>query len=723
MKSLLLAGAVALALSATAPAPASAAEAAKPSAAADQQTENPFFQAWTTPFGAVPFDRIRDEHFRPAYERAFAAHRAEIAAIANSPEPPTFANTIDALERAGELLERVGSVFGKLTASHTNDTLQAIQREIAPVSARHQSEIALNAALFRRIDTLWQRRDELDLTAEQRRVLERYHLSFVRAGARLDEAAKTRMREINERLATLQTTFGQNVLADETDWMLVLEKPEDLAGLPDFVVTAAAQAATERGHDGKHVITLSRSLVEPFLTQSERRDLREKVYRAFVSRGDNGSAHDNKAVVAEIVALRAERAQLLGYPSFADFSIADTMATTPAQALDLLRRVWEPARAKALADRDALQALVKAEGRDYALAPWDWRYYEEKLRRAKYDFDDDALKPYLQLDRIVEAQFYVANRLFGLTFHERRDIPVYHPDVRVWEVQDRDGRHVGLFYGDYFSRQTKRSGAWMSALRPQRGLDAWVHPHITNDCNYNEPTAGKPALLSFRDAEVVFHEFGHALHGLLSKVTYPRLAGTATDRDFVEFPAQIYEHFLSQPQVLQKFAVHYETGAPMPRELLDKLMAARNFRQGFDTVEFIATAFVDLEFHALDLQRARTVDTGAFERQVLERIGMPAEIAMRHRTKHLQHAFAGEGYAAGYYTYLWAGVLDTDAFAAFREAGDPFHPELARRLYEYVYSAGNLRPPMEAYVKFRGREPQVEALLRHRGFPTAGTSN
>ncbi|MGN6514379.1 MAG: M3 family metallopeptidase, partial [Rhizomicrobium sp.] len=553
---------------------------------------------------------------------------SEVAAIAVNPEPASFANTIEALEKSGRLLARVELVFSNLAASHTNDELQAIERDLAPLQARHWNAIFLNANLVRRIDAVFQRREMLGLDAQERRVLERYHLDFVRSGAKLEGAARERYARIGERLAELGAAFGQNVLAEEQDFMLVFSE-QDAEGLPDFVREAAAALATERGADGPYAVTTSRSSAEPFLQFSNRRDLREKVFRALLARGDNANLHDNKPLIAEIVKLRAERAALLGYPTFADYRLADSMAGTPGNARLLLDRVWTSARARALEERDALQAIAAEQGNNAALAGWDWRYYAEKLRKERYDFDEAELVPYLQLDRMIAAAFDTAHRLFGLEFAERRDVPVHHPDVRVWEVT-RNGDHVGLFFGDYFARPSKRGGAWMSSFRDQENVDGRVAPIIINTCNFSK---SDPALLTFDEARTLFHEFGHALHGLLSDVRFPRIAGTNVARDFVEFPSQIFEHWLEEPQVLERFAVHVDTGETMPKALLEKLVAARNFNKGFETVEFLGSAFVDLDFHML---APFAVSGGrALVNKWLDRIGMTAEKPNLHRPTHV----------------------------------------------------------------------------------------
>ena len=675
-------------------------------------TTNPFFEDWNTQFGSPPFDRIKPEHFTPAFARALADHAGEIAAIANSAAEPTFADTITAMEKSGALLTRVESVFFNLASSDTNDVLQAIELEIAPVLARHFNTIHLNTKLFARIEDLYDRREALGLGGEEMRVLERYYLDFVRAGAKLTGAGRERYAQIGERLATLGTEFAQNVLADEQNFILPLQV-DDLAGLPDFARDAAAEIAKERGIDAPFAITTSRSSAEPFLQFADRRDLREKIFKAWSARGDNAGEHDNKPLIAETVKLRAERARLLGYESFADYKLADSMAETPNNARMLLEQVWIPARARAAEERDALQAVVAESGSNEPLAAWDWRYYAEKLRKERYDLDETEIMPYFQLDNMIAAAFDTAHRLFGLDFAERKDIPVYHPDVRVWDVT-RGGEHVALFFGDYFARPSKRGGAWMSSFRDQQNIDGFVTPIITNTCNF--PKAS-PALLNFDEAKTLFHEFGHALHGMLSKVRFPRLSGTNVARDFVELPSQLFEHWLEETEVLEKFALHAQTGAPMPKALHDKMIAARNFNQGFATVEFLGSALVDMDYHAL--KNPDDIDVAAFEKDALERIGMPHEIVMRHRSPHFPHIFGGDGYSAGYYSYMWSEVLDADGFQAFKEAGSAFDPATAKRLYDYIYSAGGIRDYAQAYRLFRGRDPKIDALLEGRGLNAA----
>jgi peptidyl-dipeptidase Dcp len=680
-----------------------------PSVASAQTAANPLLAVWMTPFAVPPFGEIQPNHFGPAFDAALAAHTAEVERIAGESAPPSFENTVAALEGSGRALARVSAVFYALAGAHSNDEILALEREIAPRLAAHWDAIYMNPALFARIAAV--RDDQGGLSAEQKRVLERYFIMFRRAGAGLDAAARERLAAIGHRLAVLGTSFSQRVLADEQGYALALAGEADLAGLPAHLRAAAQIAARERNLDG-HVVTLARSSVEPFLQFSQRRDLREKAFRAWIARGEGGET-DNWAIIAEVIRLRAEKARLLGYPTYAHYRLDDAMAKTPEAVRDLLAKVWAPARARALADRDAMQEMIRAEGGNFALAAWDWRHYAEKLRRARCDIGQGEIEPYLQLERMIAAAFETARRLFGVTFTPRHDVPVWHPDVRVWEVRAADGRHLGLFFGDYFARPSKRSGAWMSSLRDQEKLAGDIRPLVFNVMNFSKAADGKPVLISFDDARTLFHEFGHALHGLLSDVTYPLISGTGVATDFVELPSQLFEHWLDTPEILKSFAVHHQTGEPMPDALIDKLLAARTFNQGFMTVEYAASALVDLDFHSL--ADADGIDVAAFERDALARIGMPEEIAMRHRSPHFTHVFAGDHYSSAYYSYMWSEVLDADAFNAFKEAGDVFDRATAERLYRYIYSAGGSRAPDEAYKAFRGRLPSEEALLRRRG--------
>src|ERR1700743_1454772 len=679
---------------------------------APQAHDNPLLIAWQTPYQTPPFDAIEPEHFLPAFEQAFADHSAEIAAISHDPAAPDFANTITALERSGKLLNKVSAVFYDLVSAHSNPAILEIDKEVSLRMARHWNPIMMNGVLFGRIAMLHENRANLGLSSEQMRLLERTYTRFHRAGAGLSEEAKKRMAEINERLAHLGTAFSHHLLGDEQDWFMELGEA-DREGLSEAFVAAAEAAAEARGMAGKAIVTLSRSSVEPFLKSSARRDLREKVYKAFVARGDNGNANDNNETIVEILALREESAKLLGFDTFAAYRLAGSMAKTPEAVRGLLERVWKPARARALADRDEMQALIAGEGDNFGLAAWDWRYYSEKLRQQRANFDDAAIKPYLSLDHMIEAAFDCATRLFGITFSERKDIPVWQAAVRGWEVRGGDGDHKALFYGDYFARPSKRSGAWMTSLRDQQKLDGAVAPLVIHGCHFAQGAGSDPALLSPDDARTLFHEFGHGLHGMLSNVTYPSLSGTAVFTDFVELPSQLYEHWQDRPGVLQRSARHYQTGEPLPEDLLRRFLAARKFNQGFATVEFVSSALLDLEFPPHPAPASRDVD--AFEKAELARIGMPDEIALRHRPTQFGHIFSGDHYAAGYYSYMWSEVMDADAFGAFEEAGNIFDPATARRLHDDIYSTGGSVDPEAAYVAFRGREPEPDALLRRRG--------
>lgn len=668
---------------------------------------NPLLSDWTTDFEIPPFSDIADTDFAPAIEAGLKEARANIARIADATAPASFANTIEALERADTLLSRVMSVFGNRAGTDTNDVIRALQRDLSPKLAAYNSEIMMNASLFARIDSLYQTRETLGLSAEQKRVLELYHLDFVRAGARLQGIERDRLRDITQELAVLGTKFSQNVQADEESWKLVLGEG-DLDGLPDFLRSAARGAAEERGIEG-YVITLSRSLIVPFLQFSKRRDLREVAFNGWVARGENGGETDNREPVAEVLALRQERARLLGYDSFAAFKLEREMAKTPQAVRDLLMAVWAPARTRAEADAKVLTGLMAADGVNDVLKPWDWRFYAAIQQKREHDLDEAELKPYLQLDNMIAAAFDCATRLFGLSFIEL-DGPVPHPDARVWEVR-KGTRHMGVFIGDYFNRASKRSGAWCSGFRGQSKMDGEMRPIAINVCNFAKPGAGEPALLTFDDARTLFHEFGHALHVLLSDVTYERVACTAVARDFVELPSQLYEHWLSVPEVLSKHALHAETGAPMPQDLLERLLAAENFDQGFATAEYVASAMVDLEFHS----GPPPADPMARQAEILASLNMPAAITMRHATPHFQHVFSGDGYSSGYYSYMWSEVMDADAFAAFEEAGDAFNADTAAKLEKHIYSAGGTQEADKLYTAFRGSMPEVAALLRQRG--------
>jgi peptidyl-dipeptidase Dcp len=678
---------------------------------------NPLLEEWTGPYGGIPpFDRIEVAHFRPALEFAMAENLAEIERIANNPEPPTFQNTIEAMERAGRTLSRVGTAYGVWSSTLNTPDFQSVEREMAPRLAAFSDQITQNEQLFRRIEAVYNAPDRDRLTPEQQRLAWRYHNNFVRAGARLEPAAKARLSQINQELAGLFTRFSQNVLADETDQFVVLESEADLAGLQQSVREGAAAAAVEKGHPGKWVITNTRSSVDPFLTYSDRRPLRERVWRMFVNRGDNGGETDNNAIITQILALRAERAKLLGYETHAHWRLENTMAKTPERAMELLEAVWPPAVARVREEVADMQAVANREGANITIEPWDYRYYAEKVRKERYDLDQNEVKEYLQLENLREGMFWVAGQLFNFNFTPA-SVPVYHPDVRVWEVTDRtSGNHVGLWYFDPYARSGKRSGAWMNSYRQQERFDRETTTIVSNNSNFVKGQPGEPVLISWDDAETLFHEFGHALHGLSSNVTYPSLSGTAVVRDYVEFPSQLLEHWLSTPEVLQRFALHYRTGEPIPQSLVDRIERAETFNEGFKTVEYLASALVDMRLH---LAGDRPIDPDAFERETLAELGMPREIVMRHRTPQFLHIFAGDSYSAGYYSYLWSDVLTADAYSAFTEASGPYDAEVARRLRENVFSVGNTIDPAEGYRAFRGRDPQIEALMIKRGFTSA----
>ena len=665
---------------------------------------NPLLAIWDTPFGITPFDKISDDDFVPALEIALASHKADIDVIAGSADPATFANTIEALEAVGRDLDKVLSTFYTVAGADSNPAREALQRDFSPQLAAHFSEVSGNKALFARVATVWGVRDSLTLSDEQARVLMLTHRGFVRSGSALEGADETRIKEIKGRLAVLGTEFTQNLLSDEREWFMELGE-DDLDGLPEFVISAA-RAAGEEKEAGGPVVTLSRSIIVPFLQFSTRRDLREVAYKAWGARGANGGDKDNRDITAEILALRSERAQLLGYANFAEYKLETEMAKTPQAVRDLLMAVWEPAKAQANSDAEKLTAMMHADGVNGDLEPWDWRFYSERRRKELHDLDEAELKPYFQLNRMIDASFDCATRLFGLQF-KPLDVPLYHEDCRAWEVT-RNGKHIAVFIGDYFARGSKRSGAWCSAMRSQAKYPEVQAPVVINVCNFAK---GTPALLSYDDARTLFHEFGHALHQMLSNVTYESVSGTSVARDFVELPSQVYEHWLEVPEVLAKFATHAQTGEAMPEALLSKVLGAATYDMGFSTVEYVASAMVDLEFHDGDAPR----DPMVRQAEILAGLGMPRAIMMRHATPHFAHVFSGDGYSSGYYSYMWSEVMDADAFESFKEAGGAFDPERAAALEANILSTGGSRDAGELYVAFRGRLPGVEALLKGRG--------
>jgi len=675
------------------------------------QEANPLLEEWQTPYGLPPFDRILPEHFSPAFDAAMLQHKREIEAVATLTDAPTFNNCVAAFDACGEWLNRIEMVFYNLASSETSPALQAIERELSPRLAAHSSAVYQNEALFARLHALYEKRNSLGLTTEQLRLLERFHLDFELAGATLAAQDKARFAAIVEELAALSTQFSQNVLADESSFALTLATPDERAGLPPFVLDAALQAASERGlPEGTHVITLSPSLAEPFLTFSERRDLREQVWRARGARGAQAGEHDNRPLAARIVALRQEQAALLGYATYAEYKLADRMAPSVAAVDELLQRAWKPAISKAKHDRERLNALAVELGQPTPIAAWDWRYLSEKVRQKNFAIDDAQVKPYFSLDAMLTAMFDCASRLFGVRFKERHGIPLYHPDARLWEVMDSEGKMIGVFIGDNFARQTKRSGAWMSLLRSQSGRNGGTLPIVLNNNNFAK---GSPALLSFDDIRTLFHEFGHGLHGLMSNVQYERLAGTNVLRDFVELPSQLFENWAREREVLLRHARHVETGEPIPAELLERLQAASRFNQAFTTVQYVGPALLDMALHARTDNTP--VDIAQFQAEQAARLGVPEDIGMRHYLPHFQHLFSGDSYAAGYYVYMWAEVLEADGYAAFEEAGDPFDRATAERLLKWIYSVGNSIDPATAFRTFRGRDPSVEPMLEKRG--------
>ena len=682
------------------------------------RVDNPLVAKWSGLYGGLPpFARVKVEYFKPAFDIAMDQERREIQAIAASTAPATFENTIAALEDAGRTFHDLETIYDIWSSTMNGAEFQAAERELAPKLAAFSDEITQNTKLFERIAAVYDSPAKKNLTPEQQRLTWRRYTSMVRAGAKLDAPGKKRMGEINQRLATLYTTFSQNVLADEEGYALFLDKESDLAGLPESIRSGAAAAAETRGEKGKWAITNTRSSVEPFLTYSTQSDLREKVWQNFVNRGDNGDAHDNNKLIAEVLKLRAERAKLLGFATHAHWRLDNSMAKTPERAMALMEEVWTPAVARVREEVADMQALATRSGAKRKIAPWDYRFYAEKVRKAKYDLDQDEVKPYLQLEKLREGMFWVAGELLGFVFTPVSGVEVYHPDVRVWEVKDKtSGKHIGLWYFDPYARAGKRSGAWMQTYRSQEKFKGAVTTIVSNNSNFVKGKDGAPVLISWTDATTLFHEFGHALHGLSSDVSYPTLAGTHVARDYVEFPSQLLEHWVSTPEVLNRFAVHYQTGASIPKALVAKIEKARNFNQGFSTVEYLSAALVDMKLH---LAGGQDIEPDAFERDTLKALGMPSEIVMRHRTPQFSHVFAGDGYSAGYYSYLWSDTLTADAYNAFTEAKGPYDASVAERLRKNVFAVGDTVDPADGYRAFRGKDPDSGALMRKRGFAKA----
>jgi len=678
------------------------------------RADNPLLEPWTTPFEVPPFNEIEAEHYRPAFEEAMQRHNEQIRSIHMKRSAPTFENTIATLDRSGALLDRVRNVFFSMLSSMTNDQMQAIAKDVAPRLSQHQDEILLNDLLFQRVKAVHDSRDLFNLSPEQERLLDEYYKDFVRGGANLPKAKKERLKEINSRLSVLSVRFGENVLKENNRFELVIEDKADLAGLPDNVVSAAAEAAEQRGHAGQWVFTLHKPSLIPFLQYSKLRELREKMYRGYIERGNHGDELDNKKILAEMAALRVEKAQLLGYETHAHYVLEENMAKVPENVYKLLEEVWKPALARATQEVADMQQMVDDQKGGFQLAPWDWWYYAEKVKKEKYDLDEEMLRPYFQLENVLQGVFAVAGRLFDLRFEKRTDLPLYHEDVTAFEVTQTHGKHIGILYVDYFPRPSKRGGAWMGELRQQQRIDGQdIRPVIYNVGNFSKPTADKPSLLSLEEVETLFHEFGHALHGLLSDCTYKSLAGTEVARDFVELPSQIMENWAIEPAVLKMYARHYETGEPMPDALIEKIHNARYFNQGFATTEYVAASFLDMDWHTLKTPQS-DVDVLAFEKESLDGIGLIPEIISRYRSSYFQHIFAG-GYSSGYYSYLWAEVLDADAFEAFKETGDVFNREVARSFRENILERGGTEDPMVLYTRFRGKEPGIEPLLKRRG--------
>ncbi len=690
--------------------------------ATDTAEINPLLAEWNGQYGGVPpFDEIRVAHFKPALETAMAENLAEIDKIASNSAAPTFENTIAEMERAGRSLDRVSTAYGIWSGTMSNPEMRAVESEMDVKLAAFSDQITQNSQLFRRIEAVYNSPAKSKLTPEQQRLTWRHYTNFVRAGAKLGATEKKRLSEINQQLAGFYTRFSQNLLADETDLFVVIRDEAELAGLPQSLRDAAAQTAASKNLKGAWVIANTRSSVDPFLTYSDRRDLRERVWKMFVNRGDNADKNDNNAIITEILQLRAERAKLLGFPTHAHWRLDNAMAKTPERAMELMEAVWKPAVARVKEEVADMQALAGKEGAKITIEPWDYRYYAEKVRKARYDLDQNEVKQYLQLEKLREGMFWVAGELFNFNFTPVTNVPVYHEDVRVWEVKDKtSGKHVGLWYFDPYARAGKRSGAWMNAYRNQERMDENITTIVSNNSNFVKGKPGEPVLISWDDATTLFHEFGHALHGLSSNVKYPSLSGTSVARDYVEFPSQLLEHWLSTPEVLQKFALHYETGKPIPQNLVDKIKKAATFNQGFGTVEYLASALVDMKLH---LAGAQKIDADKFERETLAQLGMPKEIVMRHRTPQFGHVFSGDGYSAGYYSYLWSDVLTADAFGAFTEGKGAYDKTVGARLIKNVFSVGNTIDPAEGYRGFRGRDPQIEALMKKRGFPVSGAKN
>jgi peptidyl-dipeptidase Dcp len=682
-------------------------------AACTTEEKNPFLTDWDTPFGTPPFDKIKTEHYLPAYETALKAQNEEINAIVNNQSEPTFENTIVALDQTGELLNKVSRVFGAMNSAMSNEELQKIAKEISPKITKHKDDINLNEDLFKRVKAVYEKKESLGLNTEQNKLLDKYYKTFVRGGINLEENVKEEFRKINEEIALLTLNFGENILKETNKFELVVDNEEDLEGLPESSIAGAFDTAKEKGYEGKWVFTIHKPSMIPFLQYSTKRDLREKIYRAYFMKGNNGDELDNKEIINKVINLRLKRANILGYKNHAEYVLEEQMASKPGKVYDLLDKLWEPALKRAIAEKEDMQQLIYDEGYNFELEPWDWWYYAEKLKKAKYDLDESELRPYFQVENVISGVFGLASNLWGIQFEERNDIPKYHPEVKIFEVKEADGKHIGILYTDYFPRATKRAGAWMDEFRRQfKKNGEMVTPIIYNVGNFSKPTGDKPALLSIDEVHTLFHEFGHALHGLLSNCTYESVAATETPRDFVEFPSQVMENWALHPDVLKTYAKHYETGEVIPNELIEKLENSSLFNQGFETVEYLAAAILDMDYHTIS--ETKDLDVSEFEKASLDRIGLLKEIKPRYRSTYFNHIFAG-GYSSGYYSYIWSAVLDADAFDAFVQTGNVYNPELAGLYRKNILASGGSDDSMELYRRFRGQDPSIEPLLTRRG--------
>lgn len=678
-----------------------------------QENENPFFEKWRTPFGTPPFDKIKNEHYLPAFKKGIEEQNKEINAIVVNRAVPSFQTVIEPLEYSGHLLTKVKRVFGAMNSSMTSDELQTISREVTPILSKHNDDIYLNELLFQKIKYVYENQENSNLTIEQKKLLDKYYKSFVRGGSKLSDEDKEEFRKLNEELSMLALSFGENVLKETNAFELVIDNENDLKGLPESLIQSAEEAAASKGYENKWIFTIHKPSMIPFLQYAENRELREKIYRAYFMKGDNENEFDNKQILSRMAALRVKRAQMLGYPTHAHFQLEETMAKNPVSVYELLRKLWEPALNVAKSERDEIQKMIYDEGNDFKMESWDWWYYAEKIKKAKYDFDEDKVRPYFAVNNVIEGVFGLASDLWGIKFEERTDIPKYHSEVKTFEVKDYDGSHIGVLYTDYFPRDSKRGGAWMDAFRKQSKKDGeFIHPVIYNVGNFSKPTSDKPSLLSLDEVETLFHEFGHALHGLLSECTYETLSGTATPRDFVEFPSQVMENWCMHPEVLKKYAKHYKTGEVIPDELIEKIHNAGKFNQGFATVEYLAASFLDMDWHTIS--EPVQYDATEFERNSMLKIGLIDEIIPRYRSTYFNHIFSG-GYSSGYYSYIWSEVLDADAFKAFEESGDVYNQELASKYRKYILASGGTDEAMSLYKKFRGKEPDIEPLLIRRG--------